>query len=607
LVWGIGGGMMSDHIVPAAAWLPMVLQITRRFGGASADEQAIVCDKIIEGYGPEAGAKAKEIFAAQGKAEEARRLAALPPWKAKLEPFEDWHEWLAAAVEIAASGAASAEHVAAEAERWGSGGGEEFREALRAKTEPEPESVEALPAQLPAVTQPSSAAIVAGIEPEIIEMNYKHAVISNLGGKCVVMEWVPSAISKGDKELGYQSFASFRERYGNKYIDVPSGPRSSTSRPLAKYWLEHPQRRQYEGLDLIPNGPAVSQDNYLNLWRGWGVPPQKGRWRLMQRHIAEVLANGDARFEDYIGRSAAWKFQNPGLPPEAALVLRGGKGSGKGAWGHIMMRIFGQHALQIFSSEHLCGKHNAHLQNKLFLFSDEATWAGDHQPERVLKGIVTEKFMMIEPKGVNAFPWPNRLGLYMAANAKWVVPASHDERRFAVNNVSERWKQNPDYFRPLFEEINNGGAAAMLYDLLHLDLEGWHPAENIPQTKALVEQKLQGLTGLQQWYVYMLSVGLHPVGNVKNPRRVLARTLLADARDYTPRNRYITPEELAAFLKEMGFESKSDGRARSWVFPPLAEAREAWIAGAGGNWEWDAPDISEWGEKPRLLDELMEE
>jgi hypothetical protein len=268
------------------------------------------------------------------------------------------------------------------------------------------------------------------------------------------------------------------------------------------------------------------------------------------------------------------------------------------------MRIFGQHALQIFSGAHLSGKHNAHLQNKLFLFSDEATWAGDRDAERVMKGLVTEKFMMIEPKGINAFQWPNRLGVYMAANAKWVVPASHDERRFAVNNVSERWKQNRDYFRPLFEEMNNGGAAAMLWDLLNLDLDGWHPAENIPQTKALVEQKLQGLSGLEQWYVYMLGTGLHPTGNVKNPRRVLSRTLLSDAQAYTPRNRFVTAEELATFLKEMDFVSKNDGKARSWVFAPLAEARDAWIARVGGAWDWDEPSLAGWGEKPGLLDEI---
>jgi hypothetical protein len=557
-----------------------------------ADAQPGLAKKIEEEMRQNDGPRT-DIKEAKKSYEEEKRRAS-EGWRSQLEPFEDWHEWLAAAVEIVVKGQAPAEEIAAEAERWSEGGAEEFREALRGKV------------GLPAVTEPLPVVVGPRVEPEIIDMNEKHAVISNLGGKCVVMEWVPSAISKGDKELGYQSFASFRERYANKYINVVSGPRSNALRPLAKYWLEHPQRRQYEGLDLVPNGPAVSEDNYLNLWRGWGVQPEKGSWRLIQRHIAEVLANGDPRFENYIRRSAAWKFQNPSLPPEAALVLRGGKGSGKGVWGYIMMKIFAQHALQIFSSEHLCGKHNAHLQNKLYLFSDEAIWAGDHQAERVLKGIVTEKFMMIEPKGVNAFPWPNRLALYMAANAKWVVPASHDERRFAVNNVSERWKQNPEYFRPLFEEINNGGVAAMLYDLLQVDLEGWHPAENIPQTKALVEQKLQGLTGLEQWYVYMLGIGLHPAGAVKNPRRVRSAVLLADARNYTPRNRYITHEELAAFLKEMGFQSKSEGSARSWVFPPLGEARAGWVARAGGTWEWDAV-VGEWGAKPGLIDEILGE
>ena len=63
----------------------------------------------------------------------------------------------------------------------------------------------------------------------------------------------------------------------------------------------------------------------------------------MQRHIAEVLANGNQGFEDFIKRSTAWKFQNPGLPPEVLLALLGGKGVGKGAWGYILLLIYGTH------------------------------------------------------------------------------------------------------------------------------------------------------------------------------------------------------------------------------------------------------------------------
>jgi Family of unknown function (DUF5906) len=282
------------------------------------------------------------------------------------------------------------------------------------EAEPEPEEV-ATPE--PKVTGTALVRTIGGLpvvegrgEPEAIkEVNDKHAVISNLGGKCVVMEWAPSAITPGAKELAYQSFSSFRERYANRYVDIRNGHGRMAGVPMAPLWLTHPQRRQYEGRDLVPNGPSVLPGSYLNLWRGWGVDPQKGSWRLLRRHVAEVLANGDQRFEDFIIKKTAWKFQNPGLPPEVVLALLGGKGAGKGAWGYVQMLIFGEHGLQIFSADHLYGKHNAHLQNKLFLFLDEAIWAGDKDGERVLKGLTTEKWMMIEPKGINAFQWPNRL------------------------------------------------------------------------------------------------------------------------------------------------------------------------------------------------------
>jgi hypothetical protein len=326
-----------------------------------------------------------------------------------------------------------------QAEAWKAKVREDWQGLIAAKAEPEPEPAEK-PKEETALVKVVSAVSVLPPSSEMEEddavrrMNDKHAVISNLGGKCVIMEWVPSAISEGQKELSYQTFQAFRERYANQYIFVRNRGRIETA-PFALIWLAHPNRRQYEGLDLVPGGPQILPNGCLNLWRDWGVEPRKGSWRLIKRHIVEVLANGNQEFEDFIIRSTAWKFQNPGQRMEAVLALIGGKGSGKGAWGHIQMLIWGSHALQIFTTEHLTGKHNQHLQNKLFLFLDEAVWAGDKVADRVLKGLTTERTMFIEPKNVNGFAWPNRLAMYMSGNDKWIVPASHDERRYAVNKI----------------------------------------------------------------------------------------------------------------------------------------------------------------------------
>ena len=51
----------------------------------------------------------------------------------------------------------------------------------------------------------------------------------------------------------------------------------------------------------------------------------------MKHHIAEVLAAGDPASLEYIMKWSAWTVQNPGERAEAALVFRGGKGSGKGS------------------------------------------------------------------------------------------------------------------------------------------------------------------------------------------------------------------------------------------------------------------------------------
>ena len=107
---------------------------------------------------------------------------------------------------------------------------------------------------------------------EIIRLNRKHAVIANLGGKCVIMEFVPSNVTPGTEEPSYQTFKSFRERYLNQYVrDEISDKKIS----IGQFWLAHPRRRQYEGLDLVPDGPSVLPGNIFNLWRRWGVEAKK--------------------------------------------------------------------------------------------------------------------------------------------------------------------------------------------------------------------------------------------------------------------------------------------------------------------------------------------
>src|SRR6516162_6777133 len=108
-----------------------------------------------------------------------------------------------------------------------------------------------------------------------------------------------------------------------------------------------------------------------------------------------------------LGDGSPGNIRTQGKRPEVALALKGLKGTGKGVFMYSMLKAFGPHGMEVHNRQHLTGKHNKHLQNRLLVCADEAVWAGDKQAEGMLKGMVTDRTLTIEPKQIDAFPWPN--------------------------------------------------------------------------------------------------------------------------------------------------------------------------------------------------------
>ena len=442
---------------------------------------------------------------------------------------------------------------------------------------------------------------------EITEINARYFLIRNVGGKCLVGEMVPNPVGSGEM-LSLQSVDALKTWYANRTIVVRDRNGNEKRKPLGAAWLEHPQRRQYDGVDLVPNAPKELPNGYLNLWRGYGIEPKQGKWPLMLRHICHVLAGGDLKAAKYILGWAAWSLQHPGEQPEVALVLQGGKGCGKGVFLRALVRCFGDHGMQITNEEHLVGRFNGHLRSCLFLFADEAFWAGNKKGESVLKGLITEPRIMIEQKGIDPVQWPNQLHIAMSANADWVVPASAGERRYAVFKCVDTYvrgladdKTREAYFNDLHHEMNNGGLEAMLFDLLHLNLGDWHPRK-VYETAALREQKAQSLSPIQHWLEEVLQDGKLPRSFWnKTGKKDFALTcdLVADAIKRVPRlNGYLSDKAMGGFLGKTwgcisGKGESPTGELRGWRFPPLAQMRADWSRRYGG-WEWENPDQQDW-------------
>jgi hypothetical protein len=317
-------------------------------------------------------------------------------------------------------------------------------------------------------------------------VNLKHQIVGNYGGRCMVVSWERWPVNSKFLVPTFQKVADFKNRYANRFVEQET--KTGTQRvPVGTFWFSHPASATFDGVGFRPGEGEVLPGKLLNLWRGWAVEPKEGSWRLLRRHIYLVLGNGDWKAGRYILRWFAHMFQHPGEPGQTVLVFKGEEeGLGKGIMAQAIMQILGRYSLPVSDSRQFLGAFSGHLQHCVFLFLDEAFWAGDQKAEGRLKSLVTERYITIEPKYVTPFQTPNLLHIMMASNNDWVVPAGPTARRYAVFEVSNKHRRDKAYFDALRAEIEGGGAAAMLYDLLAMNLKGWEPQE-LYETDALVE------------------------------------------------------------------------------------------------------------------------
>jgi hypothetical protein len=344
---------------------------------------------------------------------------------------------------------------------------------------------------------------------ELIELNKEYCVV-RIAGKTRVLTFREEM---GRQVPEYLRFDDFRNYFLNRSV-LELGKNKPVE--LGKWWLHHEGRRQYKGVIYEPSKKS-EVNGCLNLWQDWAVKPKKGDWSLMRRHIEEVLAAGNKEVFDYIIKWTAWLFQNPGTQAEVALVLQGNRGTGRGIFARSLCRIFGQHALHISSSQHMTGRFNDHLQDCSLLFADEAIWPGDKTAEGALQRMITEPGLFVELKFGGKFMVKNNLHVLMASNYDWVFPAGMDERRIVAVRAADTYKQNEAWFTPLYQQMgltedgSAAGCAAMLYDLLKMDLSDWHPRKII-HTEALMEQKLLSLDPEMSWWLDVLEEGRLPFG-----------------------------------------------------------------------------------------------
>lgn len=454
---------------------------------------------------------------------------------------------------------------------------------------------------------------------KLTELNRKYTAVMD-GTKFRVMTLDSDPVMGRDVWLRIPP-VDFEKFYGNVRIqrDMTGLAKGAANTiKLGTAWLEWPGQSKADKAVFDPSGKEYP--GCLQLWRGFKYTASaKGSWDRLRELLFEVVANGDQKAFDYMLNWLAFLFQHPDKPAEVAMVMKGGQGVGKGTLGYVVSHVIGRHALAIASPELITGRFNAHLQDVIFLFADEAIRPQDKAAEGRLKSMLTESILAFEGKGRDAITGRNYLHVMLASNESWVVPADSADgyvRRFFVTECNTKWQRTHDKFQALRAELaknEDSGYRRFLWDMLQHKLpDNWHPRELV-QTRALRDQKIRSFSPLQQFCFDACMNGSWPCEVKKGPWEERPVRIFNEAfRDawhaYCMQNN-IRINGLAFYLTELqqlfpslrvdlrepvGDEDLvkpgSDGRARAVEIPVLSACRAAFDKILGFGLDWPSVD-----------------
>ena len=430
------------------------------------------------------------------------------------------------------------------------------------------------------------------------ELNKEFAFVVAGGGSHILWE---TTDANGGFDLQHVDFNTFHQMNASRSIDMGGKPVS-----LTKAWMTSPKRRSFNGICFRPG--IETPERFYNLWRGFTVEPlpvgeapednAKKSVDMFLEHAFENVCNKDETLFKWLIGYFAHLMQRPYEKPLTALVFVGDKGVGKSSLVERVGHLLGRHFLSTAKKRYLLGNFNSHLENNLMLVLEEAFWSGDKEAEGTLKDIITSRHHVIERKGREPYTVENCSRVVIIGNEDWVVPASGEERRFAVFNVTDGRKQDREFFKTIRVLMEQGGYSYLLRYLLDFDLSSVD-ANDAPNTQGLLKQKLESLAPFQAWLLECLREERIVGGDFGQgwpeyvEKDAFRNAYKRYSQDRNVRSWVPTDQKVGLMLRRIIPDVQNqrisvEGSARAWAYklPNLEISRKHWEKFIGSPMNW---------------------
>ncbi|DAZ97452.1 TPA: hypothetical protein N0F65_009903, partial [Lagenidium giganteum] len=223
----------------------------------------------------------------------------------------------------------------------------------------------------------------------------------------------------------------------------------------------------------------------------------KSKFESFTSHIKQIWGDGEDNMLEYIMKRFAWHVQRPYQKTGACVVLEGEEGCGKNIVFEVLTNhvIGKQYCLETPKIKLLTGRFNSARERKILTVLNEAANVNksSHEDQEELKDCITEPTCEIERKGIDAYKVKDCNNIFIASNNSYSVKASNRMRRFVYLILRNDRIGDKAYFDNILNEFDNADGGIHLYHyLMSIDLNGFHPQNDAPMTRAKSEmQNLQ--------------------------------------------------------------------------------------------------------------------
>jgi hypothetical protein len=150
------------------------------------------------------------------------------------------------------------------------------------------------------------------------------------------------------------------------------------------------------------------------------------------------------------------------------------------------------------------------LDNNLLLHSEEAFSAESRKEDSIIKNIITDEYISINPKGLQARFIKSYHRVVFTGNPVHIIKVSVHGRRFFVLVASDRYHENTEFFGKLLVKLMDGGLEALMYYFMYeVDLRDFNPRVAL-KTEYLMDQQVESFDLIENFWWNLLNLGELP-------------------------------------------------------------------------------------------------